>query len=156
MVQDGSPPEVTRRPLTPFAARVVGMNLLSGSVRDAHLVIDDDHGGGRLLLGDRQPQLGGPVLAAVRPAAVRLERSPTDPAGATGDRRTSWPGRVRSVRSQGGRVLVELNAATALSADLDVQSAAVLDLSPGSELVVSVAADDVEVYRRPAAPGPRA
>ena len=156
LVQDGSPQEVTRRPLTPFAARVVGMDLLSGSVRDGQLVVDADHGGGRLLLGGRQAQLTGPVLAAVRPAAVRLDRPSNKSLEAPDARRTSWPGTVRSVRSQGGRVLVEVDGTPTLSADLDVQSAAALDLSPGSELVVSVAADDVEVYRRPAAPGPRA
>jgi len=156
VVQDGSPQEMTRRPLTPFAARVVGLDLLGGSVRDGRLLVDVDHGGGRLLLGRRTAQLSGPVLAAVRPAAVRLDRPSTGATETPGDQRTSWPGRVRSVRSHGGRVLVELDGAPALSADLDVQSAAALDLSPGIELVVSVAADDVEVYRRPAAPGPRA
>jgi len=161
IVQDASSQEVSRRPLTPFVARVVGVDLLSGSVRDGRLLIDADHGGGQLLLGGRYDQLTGPVLAAVRPAAVRLQRASdaaaTAGAGDTpGNRRTSWPGRVASVRSQGGRVLVELDGAPALLADLEVRTAVALDLSPGSDLVVSVAADDVEVYRRPVAPAPRA
>lgn len=158
VVQDGAVPEVTRRPLTPFVARVVGLNLLGGSVRDGRLVIDAVHGGGRLPVDGRDRGLAGPVLAAIRPGAVTLHPGVGAPGGTgrSGDHQASWRVRVRSVRSDGGRVRVELDGAPALQADLEVQTAVGLDLSPGSELVASVSVDGIDVYRRTAAPGPRA
>ena len=76
VVQAGSPAEITTRPLTPYVARLVGMNLYPGTATARTVALD---GGGKLTAVDTPD---GAVLAARAPvgdhrahrAAVRVER----------------------------------------------------------------------------------
>ena len=147
--QDGTAFEVTHRPLTPYVARVVGLNLYSGIAVDGMLSVAAAEGGGRLPVPDRH--LRGPAIAVIRPAAVRLLR-PGSAAAPPDSPVASWPGWVEGVESVGDRVRVHLRGAPAIRVDLDARDAALLVAGPGQEVTVQVRTADIDAY--PAAGGP--
>ena len=149
VVQDDAPVQLTRRPRTPYVARLVGRNLLAGTAERGVLAVDRAGGGGALSLPDHR--LRGRVLAAVRPGAVTVipassaadhPAGPVDPAA--GGASTRWRARVRSTEELGGRVRVHLAGAPGIAADLDPVAAAALQ--PGVEVHVEVRTADVEAY----------
>ncbi|MEO6144540.1 MAG: ABC transporter ATP-binding protein, partial [Dermatophilaceae bacterium] len=80
VVQQGSPAQVARQPATQYVARLVGLNLYTGTLDPATGQVELD-GGGTLTvtLGDDNPvALGGPeqtdarVLVGLRPSAITI------------------------------------------------------------------------------------
>src|SRR5581483_8512653 len=88
--------EITSRPLTPYVARLVGMNLFEG--RAAGDVVSLD-GGGTLTAADAST---GRVLAALRPSAITVHTAA--PVGSSA--RNVWPATVASLAPLGDRVRV--------------------------------------------------
>ncbi len=137
VVQDGPPAEVARRPATPFVARMVGLNLLTGTATEGDVALD---GGGVLRTEDRA--LTGPVLAVVRPSAVLLQRAEPVVTSA----RNTWAGQVRSLEPTGDRVRVGVVGPPDLLVDVTPQAVAELQLSVGDRVWTSAKATDLEVY----------
>ncbi|MEO9139847.1 MAG: ABC transporter ATP-binding protein [Jatrophihabitans sp.] len=139
VVQQGTPVEITKRPLTPYVARLVGMNLYVGSAVNGVVTLD----AGELVTSD---PVNGPVLAAVRPSAITVHTHHPDGTSA----RNVWSGTVASLAPLGDRIRVM--TAGAIPATVDVTAAAVaeLDLAPGQAVWLSAKATDVTAY-----PGPR-
>jgi molybdate transport system ATP-binding protein len=168
IVQSGAPAEVARRPRTDYVARLLGLNLWTGTLADGavdlpagRLVVPTggtrggpgadpggpDPGGvgpGGAGPGGAGPHGAGPggaVHVALRPSAVALHRTRPD-----GSPRNVWPGRVSGVEAVGDRVRVAVAAAPDVLADVTPDAVADLDLSPGAEVWVSVKATDLTVY----------
>lgn len=139
LVQTGTPLEVARRPQTDYVARLVGLNLLSGTARD-HLV--SLVGGGEVVLAEHAD---GAVHVAFRPSAVSLFT-----AAPGGSPRNVWPGRVIGIEPHGEGVRVEIGGApgpgTSVLAEITPAAVAALDLRPGVAVWATVKASEVTAY----------
>lgn len=125
-VDAGPTTEVLARPRSAFAARLAGLNLVAGRW-DGHRI--ELEGGGRL--SAKSPLVPGTaVLAAFRPAAVRLAEQ-------------GLPRTVRSLTPHGDLVRVRTED---LAADLAPQDAAARHLAPGTAVHLAVAPEDVTTY----------
>ena len=139
VVQEGSPAEITRRPLTPYVARLVGMNLYAGRATAGRVALDD---GGELFAADAPD---GPVLAALRPSAVTVHRARPGDTSA----RNVWPAHIASLAPLGDRIRVTLDGAPSAAVDVTAAAVAELDLTPGHEVWLSAKATDVSAYAAP-------
>jgi len=139
VVQTGSPAQITTRPLTPYVARLVGMNLYIGAAEGDSVRID---GGGTIVAADAPT---GRVLAAVRPSAITVHTEA--PHGSSA--RNIWPVTITSLAPLGDRIRV--NTSGELAATVDVTAAAVadLELTPGRPVWLSAKATDVSAYPAP-------
>ncbi|MGW1276769.1 ABC transporter permease [Streptomyces tsukubensis] len=140
-LQDAPPAEVTRRPRSPWVARMLGRNAWPGTAAaDGSLTL---LGGGRLVVAE-PPPAGAEVLAVIAPEAVAVHRE--RPAGSP---RNVWPGTVREITASGGRlrVLVVSAAAPDLVAEITPQAAAELGLAEGEQVWTSVKATEVVTVR---------
>ncbi|MEW1545517.1 ABC transporter permease [Streptomyces tsukubensis] len=140
-LQDAPPAEVTRRPRSPWVARMLGRNAWPGTAAaDGSLTLG---GGGRLVVAEPPPP-GAEVLAVIAPEAVAVHRE--RPAGSP---RNVWPGTVREITASGGRlrVLVVSSAAPDLVAEITPQAAAELGLAEGEPVWTSVKATEVVTVR---------
>ncbi|GAA4380602.1 sulfate/molybdate ABC transporter ATP-binding protein [Nocardioides caricicola] len=134
IAEAGPTADVLERPRSAFAARIAGLNMVSGAWRDG--VVDGIRG----IAIDPAPVDGDQVVAVFRPSAVSVFRS--SPGGSP---RNALAVTVTELEPRGDQVRVR---AGHLAADLTVQAAAELDLAPGSEVVFAVKASEVAVYRR--------
>jgi molybdate transport system ATP-binding protein len=137
VVEQGPATEVLSRPRSPFAARLAGLNLVSGTwtgdaVRAAGGVLV--HG----LSGDEAPADGARVVATFRPHAVAVYREPP-----TGSPRNSLTVTITGLEQLGDLVRVR---AGSLAADVTVQSVAALGLMVGERVTFTVKATEVAVY----------
>jgi molybdate transport system ATP-binding protein len=139
VVQQGTPSEVTRRPLTPYVARLVGMNLYRGTAR-SHVVTLD--GGGTLVAAD---SADGPVLVTLRPSAFTIHTvAPHDFSA-----RNIWPAQIESLAPLGDRIRVAARGQQPATVDVTAEAVAELGLAPGRQVWLSAKATDVTAY-----PGP--
>ncbi|MFD6139966.1 sulfate/molybdate ABC transporter ATP-binding protein [Promicromonospora sp. NPDC060271] len=146
VVEQGPTREVLSRPRSAFAARIAGLNIVTGAW-------SDEDGGVRAATGDlvqgrphddgggterTLPATGTPMIAAFRPTAVSVF-----PARAAGSPRNSWPVTVTALEPHGDLVRVR---AGSLSADITPQAAADLALAPGDSVWLTVKATEVDLY----------
>lgn len=133
IVEDGPTSAVLERPRSAFAARIAGLNLVSGPWADGTV------GGIRGITVGPEPAPGDRAVAVFRPSAVSVFREPPG-----GSPRNALDVTVTDLEPRGDQVRVR---AEHLAADLTVQAAAELDLVPGSQVVFAVKASEVAVYR---------
>ncbi|WP_172381267.1 ABC transporter permease [Streptomyces sp. MNP-20] len=136
-LQDASPAEVTRRPRSPWVARMLGSNALAGTgTGDGTLLLAD---GGHLVAAD-PPGEGTRALAVIPPEAVSLHLEHPE-----GSPRNVWHGTVREITAVGSRlrVLVTAEKAPDLVAEITPQAAAELGLADGTPVYTSVKATEV-------------
>ncbi len=136
VAQAGTVAEATRRPRSPYVARLVGLNLLRGRSRGGALVLAS---GGVVHPADPPP--AGEGFAVIRPQAVALHPGPP-----SGTPRNVWPGTVADLRVDAGRVRVEVDGAVPMVAEVTTAAVAELGLRPGAPVWAAVKATDVEVY----------
>jgi molybdate transport system ATP-binding protein len=139
VVQQGTPPEVARRPRTDYVARLVGLNLLAGRGHGHRVLLST---GGAVELAE---STFGDVYVAFRPAAVSLFVHRPD-----GSPRNLWAGRIAALEPHGEGVRVEIaeapDAKSSILAEITPSAVADLELLPGSEVWAAVKASDIEVY----------
>ncbi|MGH9183772.1 MAG: ABC transporter ATP-binding protein [Acidimicrobiales bacterium] len=138
LVQAGTPGQISRRPRSPYVARLVGLNLYRGTATGTTVRLP---GGGQLHLAAPAPRPGGRVLATVRPQSVALHRRRPE-----GTPRNVWPGTVVASEPDGGRVRVQVDAAIPVVAEITPAAVAELGLRPGSDVWVAIKATDIEAY----------
>lgn len=141
VVQQGSPTEITSRPLTPYVARLVGMNLFEGTAKAGRVHL----AGGGTLAAAETPD--GAVLAALRPAAVTVHTREPDGSSA----RNVWPATVASLAPLGDRVRLTADGRPAVTVDVTAAAVAELGLAPGRTIWLAAKATDVTVYAAPGA-----
>jgi molybdate transport system ATP-binding protein len=138
VVQEGTPAEVSRHPASAYVARLVGLNLWSGTLQAAGVVVID--GGGRIEVTTTAPQ--GPVLVSLRPSAITVHTERPDHAST----RNVWAGEVAAMELLADRV--RLQVAGEPSALVDVTQAAVaeLGLDAGARVWLSAKATETSAY----------
>lgn len=135
-VQYASPVELTRHPRSPWVARMLGRNAWQGtSTAERTLLLD---GGASLVAADPLPGEATSGLAVVGPEAVSLHVE--QPGGSP---RNVWPGTVREITAQGGRLRVLVTGEPDVVAEITPSAAAELALKEGLPVWVSVKATEV-------------
>ncbi|MDT4926356.1 MAG: molybdate transport system ATP-binding protein [Pseudonocardiales bacterium] len=136
VAQMGSPAEITSRPLTPYVARLVGMNLYAGTASGDEVRLD---GGGSLVAAEA-PR--GRVLVALRPSAITVHmHAPTDTSA-----RNVWPVTITGLAPLGDRIRVTARGDFVVSVDVTAAAVAELSLGPGAAVWLSAKATDVTAY----------
>ena len=138
IVETGTTSDVLEKPRSAFAARIAGLNMVAGRWRGG-AVSGPDGVSIKGLATDPVPVQDDEVVAVFRPSAVSIFR---DAPG--GSPRNSLAVTVTDLEPHGDQVRVR---AGHLAADITVQSAAELDLAPGTPVVFAVKASEVAVYR---------
>jgi molybdate transport system ATP-binding protein len=133
--QVGTPAEITRRPRSAFAARLVGLNLLEGVAEGTRVTIAT---GGELVIPDTAD---GSVLVTIAPHAVALYRACPE-----GSPRNTWLAPVEDLEAVGDRVRVALGGAIPLVAEVTPGAVAELALTPGDDVWAVVKATEIDVY----------
>jgi molybdate transport system ATP-binding protein len=135
IVQAGTLAEVTAHPRSRYVADLVGVNLLTGTVRDGVLHTGT---GGTVVVADAAP---GPAYAVIRPHSITLARLPSPGTSA----RNTWPGTIVDVDRLGDRVRVGLDGPLRLTAEITVGALNELDLHPGDQVHATVKATDIDI-----------
>ncbi|MEU9942018.1 ABC transporter permease [Streptomyces lavendulae] len=139
-LQDAAPAEVTRRPRSPWVARMLGRNAWPGTASADGMALGP---GGRLVVAEALPE-GAAALAIIAPEAVAVHRE--RPGGSP---RNVWPGTVREITAVGSRlrVLVGSPEVPDLVAEITPEAAAELGLADGAAVWTSVKATEVTLVR---------
>jgi molybdate transport system ATP-binding protein len=139
VVQQGTPTEVARRPATQYVARLVGLNLYTGTGQgDGSISLSD---GGSLVAPPGGPT--GSVLVALRPSAIALHT--TEPRDSSP--RNVWPGRISGMEMLTDRVRVQVDGQPGALVDITAAAVAHLRLVEGTAVWLSAKATDLDVYR---------
>jgi molybdate transport system ATP-binding protein len=142
VVQVDSPSAAIARPRSPYVARIVGLNLLSGTARVGDRVEVDVPGGTVVTAEDPAAVTDGAQLwLAIDPAAVALYDAPVH-----GSPRNTWPVTVQDVTVAGQRVRVGLDGPVPLRAEVTTGAVADLGLRTGRRLWAGVKATEVTAY----------
>jgi molybdate transport system ATP-binding protein len=135
IVQAGPLSEVTAHPRSRYVADLVGVNLLTGTVREGVLMTS---GGATVVVADAAP---GAAYAVIRPHSITITRTP--PSGTSA--RNTWPGHVVDIDRLGDRARVGIDGPVPLTAEITVAALRDLDLRPGDDVHATVKATDIEV-----------
>ena len=150
VVQQGSPAEVARQPATQYVARLVGLNLYTGTLEVATARVSLDVGGTfTVTWGDDDPgasartgQSTRPVLVVLRPSAITiLTARPTQASP-----RNVWQGTVAALELLADRVRVQVDATPPALVDISAAAVADLALRPGTAVWLSAKATETEAY----------
>ncbi|MGB3828526.1 MAG: ABC transporter ATP-binding protein [Ornithinimicrobium sp.] len=142
VVQVDTPTAVIARPRSPYVARIVGLNLLSGTVRvDSQVVVDVPGGVVVTAEAPREFTDGREVWVTIDPAAVALY-----PTRAEGSPRNVWPVTVREVAIAGQRARIALDGPVPLTAEVTTAAVAELGLVVGREVYAGAKATEVVIY----------
>jgi len=137
VVEDGPTAELLARPRSAFAARIAGLNMMRGTL-DRHGVRSPD---GSVVEGIAEPPIapGDPAVAVFRPSAVGVYREPPG-----GSPRNVMAVTITELEPFGDQIRVRTDR---LSADVTATAVAELDLSPGTDVIFTVKASEVAIYR---------
>ena len=128
--------DLVAQPRTAWAAELGGTNLLPGQAQGVHLHLS---AGGTITAAEAPGD--GPVLVAIRPAAVSVHlRRPE------GSPRNVWQGTVTAIEGFGERVRIAVAGPVPLVAEVTASAVAELGLQPGVSVWLSVKATEVAAY----------
>jgi molybdate transport system ATP-binding protein len=157
VVQQGSPAQVARQPATQYVARLVGLNLYTGTLDPAtHLVHLDDGGTFTATLNDDDAV--GPagaglgtsrVLVGLRPSAITIHTERPTHASP----RNVWNGTLVALELLADRVRVQVDATPPALVDISTAAVADLALRPGTAVWLSAKATETEAYPDRGGPG---
>ncbi|HET9256820.1 MAG TPA: ATP-binding cassette domain-containing protein [Pseudonocardiaceae bacterium] len=142
VVEQGPTREVLTRPRSPFAARLAGLNLVSGTATPEGLRADD---GTELFGMIESAAVGTQAVAVFTPGAVAVYVDPPK-----GSPRNVIPDRVEVIEPNG--TLVRVRGASGLAADITPAATAELGLRIGAAVWLVVKAAEIAVYPRHAPP----
>jgi molybdate transport system ATP-binding protein len=141
VVQQGTAAHITTQPATPYVARLVGLNLYTGTSLDGTVSLTD---GGTVVTADAPD---GPVLVAVRPSAFTMHAE--RPAASSA--RNVWDGTVAALAPLADRIRVTVQGAHAVLVDVTPAAIAELSIAPGDHVWLTAKATDVSAYPAPVA-----
>jgi len=142
ITQAGTADDIRRRPVTPYAADLAGINLMAGVATDGSLTLDNGHA---VAVADRSAH--GPTLATVHPRAIALYAA--EPHGSP---RNAWPTVITVLEPLGDRVRVQLGPPVPLTAEITPAAAAALHLAPGSRVWIAIKASEIGLQPNPTRP----
>jgi molybdate transport system ATP-binding protein len=143
VVQQGTPAQITSRPVTDYVAKLVGVNLYRGAARSGTVALD---GGGSMVAPDT---MDGRVLVAIRPSAFTLH---TERPHAT-SARIVWQGAVRLLAPLADRIRITVDAERPVLVDVTPAAVAELHIAPGDPVWLTAKATDLTTYPETAAQG---
>ena len=136
VVQDGTLADIATHPRSTYAAELVGLNLLPGSMMGGVFAVD---GGATLFVA--AIDIDGPAIAVIRPQDVSLHASKPE-----GNQRNTWKAAVIDVdRRAADRVRVRLGGPVQLTAEITAAVADALGVRIGLELWAAVMATEIAV-----------
>jgi molybdate transport system ATP-binding protein len=141
IVQEGTPADITSRPVTPYVARLVGTNLYAGGSAGGVVTLDE---GGLLAVPGAAD---GRLLVALRPSAITVHLDHPGPSSA----RNTWPATIRTVAALGDRVRLTVDGPPAAHVDVTALALAELGLSAGQQVWLAAKATDLVTYPEPMA-----
>jgi len=136
VVQQGTPSEISSRPVTSYVAKLVGVNLYQGTARGGTVQLD----GGGVLSAVEAPD--GHIFVAVRPSAFTVHDAPPHPSSA----RIVWTGTVRTLAPLADRVRLTVDTERPVLVDITPAALAELQLAPGAHVWLTAKATDVATY----------
>jgi molybdate transport system ATP-binding protein len=143
VVQRGTPAQVARRPASPWVARMMGVNLLTGQVRGQRLDL-----GAALTLpvpGVRDGEAC--AVIALRDVGVSPGGRDTRPDAAVDARpAVGWTTRIVTVQPTGDRIVLGLEYPVGLQADVPAVRAGGHPWTEGMTVHASIDPDDVELF----------
>ena len=139
IVQMGTPGEITSRPLTPYVANLVGVNLYRGTPSADHHRMELADGGSFELA--TAPEAGA-ALVALRPSAVIVYRD--HPTGLSA--RNVWAGQVESLQIVGDRVRLVVSGPPRTLVDVTTDAVSELGLAPGVNVWLAAKTTDLNAY----------
>ncbi|WP_285650916.1 ATP-binding cassette domain-containing protein [Actinomycetospora sp. NBRC 106375] len=148
IVEQGPTAEVLARPRSAFAARIAGLDLVTGVAADGGLRTPD---GGTVFGAASEPvDDGEPAVAVFAPTSVAVHREHPE-----GSPRNVLPVRLAALEPQGQVVRLRAAAvpqgppwADGLAADITPAAVAELGVEPGDDLWFAVKATEVSVHPR--------
>lgn len=145
VAEAGPAQQIMRTPGSQFAARLFGLNMVSGTAIGPRSLRSCE---GWAIHGQADPLLaiGGSALAVFQPAAVSVHVDPP-----TGSPRTTISGTITGIEPSAHLVRVRVGA---LKADITPASVAALQLRVGVPVYLAVKAAEVTLYEAPLRPGP--
>jgi molybdate transport system ATP-binding protein len=138
IIQDDTPAEVARRPRSPWAARLVGLNHYRGFASGNHVQLE---GGATLATDD--PAAEGEVFVVIHPRAVALH--PHRPSGSP---RNTWPATVDTIDLHDDHVRIHLDGPLPIVAQITPAALADLRLTEGTRTWVAVKATEIDLFPR--------
>ena len=138
VVEQGQTRDVLTRPRSAFAARLAGLNLVTGTSTASGLLA---HDGTELFGWNGYPAVGTAAVAVFTPAAVAVYVDPPK-----GSPRNVIPDRVEGVEPNG--TLVRVRGASGLAADIVPAAAVELGLHTGASVWFVIKATEVNIYPR--------
>ena len=139
LVQDGTPSEVARHPASAYVARLVGLNLWSGTLQPGSGEVELDSGG-RLEVATRAP--AGRVLVSLRPSAITVHTGPPEHTST----RNVWAGTIADLELLADRVRLEISGRPSALVDVTPGAVSELALEVGREVWLSAKATEAEAY----------
>jgi molybdate transport system ATP-binding protein len=134
ITQVGVPDDIRLRPRTAYIADLAGSNLVLGMA---------DHGtvtAGTHLLHIADTHIAGPVLAAIHPRAIVLDRHEPD-----GSPRNTWEATVIRIEHYGDRVRLQTGEPLPLTAEITPDALNALEIVEGSIVWISIKATEISV-----------
>ena len=156
VVQDGAPALVARRPATEYVARLMGLNLYTGSFTDRSTHRVDLDCGGTLYAagyesadGATDAQVtglsGARALVVVAPSAIALHTREPD----VGSPRNVWTGTVTGIELLTDRVRVAVEGRPSALVDITPAAVAALQLTTGRRVWLTAKATEITAYPDP-------
>ncbi|MEV5505949.1 ABC transporter permease [Streptomyces orinoci] len=137
IAQYDTPAELSRHPRTPWVARMLGRNALPGEATSPRTLLLPD--GAEVTAADPLPPHTTSALAVIPPEAVTLHTTPPEHTST----RNIWPGTIRELTAQGGRIRVLIDGPPQLTAEITPAAAAELALAEGDKVWAGVKAAEV-------------
>jgi molybdate transport system ATP-binding protein len=134
VVQDGTPAEVARRPVSAYVARLMGLNLYAGRMAGRSVA--------GFAVADRgELREGDPALVAIRPSAITVHRMRPETSS-----RNVWEATVTGLETLTDRVRIAAVGDPDALVDVTVAAVAELGLREGSQVWLSAKATEIEAY----------
>ncbi|MGI8492116.1 MAG: sulfate/molybdate ABC transporter ATP-binding protein [Acidimicrobiales bacterium] len=137
ITQQGPLAEVTARPRSPWAATMLGLNLLSGVASHGLVRLP----GSATVVTATSSE--GSCFVAIRPSSVSLHRKPPE-----GSARNVWSGECSELHVVGDRARVRFIGPLSLTAEVTAAAVADLRLADGGAIWATVKATEIDTYAR--------
>ncbi len=136
ITQVGTPDDIRLRPRTPYIADLAGSNLVLGTASSGIVT----NGTQQLHIADTH--ISGPVLAAIHPRAIIIDRRRPD-----GSPRNTWEATVTRIEHYGDRVRLQTGDPLPLTAEITPDALNDLQIVEGSVVWISIKATEISVEK---------
>lgn len=136
ITQVGTPDDIRLRPRTSYIADLAGSNLVLGTA-SAGIVTT---GTQELHIADTH--VTGPVLAAIHPRAIIIDRHQPD-----GSPRNTWEATITRIEHYGDRVRLQTGDPLPLTAEITPDALSDLEIVEGSVVWISIKATEISVEK---------